>query len=199
MSIIALALGSRRRWKRRYAQAQALVPSFTASDFIEGALRGSHRALLQAIETLTQEDLAWRPYPQAASAGFLLWHVARVQDAILHRQLLGQPELWVTQGWAVRFGLPLHGTGADYSDEQRADFAPQTKADLLAYLEASYDAALRGIEDLETEALDVDTEEGLQHVRYLVILVNHANMHAGAINYIRELLIASREVSSSEI
>ena len=171
------------------------TPAFTAEDFIAGALRGSHRALLQAVETLSQEELAWRPHPQAASAGFLLWHVARVQDAILHRQLLAQPELWITQGWAQRFDLPIYGTGQDYSDIELSGFRVPPKTDILAYLEATSDAALRGIEALDTRALDMDTEEGLQRVRYLVILVNHANMHAGSINYIRDLLLASREVS----
>ncbi|MBI4236684.1 MAG: DinB family protein [Chloroflexi bacterium] len=196
MSIIAIALATRPLWRRRRsALAEESASALTAADFITGALRGSHRALLQAVETLSQEDLTWRPYPQAASVGFLLWHVARVQDAILHRQLLTQPELWMSQGWAQRFGLASYGVGQDHTDEQRAGFHVPPKPDLLAYLTATYDAALRGIESMDTETLDVETEAGMQRVRYLVILVNHANMHAGAINYIRDLLNASREVS----
>jgi hypothetical protein len=196
MSIIAITLATRHLLRRRRAAAAEEVPSFTPGDFLKGALQACHRTLLQAVEPLSEEEMAWRPYPETQSAGFLVWHVARVQDALVHQQLLNKPEVWVTQGWAQQLGLSPVETGQDFTPDQIAQFQEPPKGELLGYLAATVQAAVRAIDGLGPEGLDVATEKGMQRVRYLVILVNHANMHAGAISYIRDVLTASREVPS---
>ena len=199
MSIIAITLATRHWLKRRSAALAGedeQASSFTPGDFLSGAIQACHRTLLQVVEPLSEEEMIWRPYPETPSAGFLLWHVARVQDAIVHKQILNKPEVWTTQGWAQQFGLPIDETGQDYAGEQIAHFREPSKAELIDYLGATFNATLRAIERLGSEGLDVSSEEGMQRVRYLVILTTHANLHAGAITHIRDVLAASREVPS---
>lgn len=197
MSIIAITLATRQWLKRRnedFTGENGQESAFTPGDFLSGSLEACRRTLLQAVETFSEEDMVWRPYPETPSAGFYLWHVARVQDALVHKQILNRPEIWTVQGWAQQFGLPIDETGQDYTGEQIAHFQEPSKAELLEYLEATFNATLRAIETLGPEGLDVSSEKGIQRIRYLVILTTHANVHAGAVNYIREVLTASREV-----
>ena len=194
MSIIAVSLATRNLLRRRglLDEEAREFDGLAPADFLSGAFQGCHRTILQAVEPLSEAEMSWKPYAGTGSAGFVVWHVARAQDALVHRQLLGKPELWVTQGWAQQFGLPLDETGQDYAEEQLATFQEPPKADLLDYLAATYRALQRAIDQLGSDGLDPATERGMQRVRYLLVLTNHANMHAGAINYIREILAASR-------
>lgn len=48
--------------------------------FIEDLLEESKRRLYRSLRDLTPEELAWRPAPDANSIGFIVWHIARVED-----------------------------------------------------------------------------------------------------------------------
>ena len=194
MSIIAVSLATRHLLRRRglLDEEAEEFGGFAPADFLSGAFQGCHRTILQAVEPLSEAEMSWKPYAGAGSAGFVVWHVARVQDALVHRQLLGRPELWVTQGWAQQFGLPIDETGQDYTGEQLATFQEPPKTELLDYLAATYRAVQPAIDRFGQNGLNPSTEIGMERVRYLLVLTNHANMHAGAINYIREILAASR-------
>ncbi len=195
MSIIAISHGLRDFLNRGDASTRT-QGSYPSGDTLAGVFQACHRTLTQAVETMTEEDMAWRPFPETPSAGYYLWHVARVQDALLHRQILNRPEIYETHGYAHQFGLPQQDTGQDYTTAQRAHFIEPPKLELLEYLRLTFQAVSRTIEELGPEGLDIETASGMQRIRYLIILTTHANLHAGAINHIREVLAASREVTT---
>ena len=193
MSIIAISQGLRDLFNRGDTGAHG-QNGYPSGDTLAGVFEACQRTLTQAVETMSEEDMAWRPFPETPSAGYYLWHVARVQDALVHKQILNRPEIYETQGYAHEFGLPQQDTGQDYTATQRAHFLEPPKAALLEYLRLTFQAVLRTIEELGPEGLDFETNSGMQRIRYLIILTTHANLHAGAINHIREVLTASREV-----
>ncbi len=193
MSIIAISHGLRDFLSRGDADARARN-GYPSGDTLAGVFQTCQRTLMQAVETMSEEDMVWRPFPETPSAGYYLWHVARVQDALLHKQILNRPEIYETHGYAQEFGLPQYDTGQDYTATQRAHFQEPPKAELLEYLQRTFTAVLRTIDELGPEGLDIETQSGMQRIRYLIILTTHANLHAGAINHIREVLTASREV-----
>ncbi|MFD6941097.1 DinB family protein [Streptomyces goshikiensis] len=83
------------------------------------------------------------PGPDANSAAWLVWHVARGQDRNLS-ELAGLPQVYVEQGWAARFGRPADpsDTGYGHTPAEAAAFrgagAPGA-AVLLGYLDAVHD------------------------------------------------------------
>ncbi len=192
MSIVAIAYALRDLLRRPGPSEER--SGYTSGDTLAGIFQSCLRTLNQAVETMSEEDMVWRPFPETPSAGYYLWHVARVQDALIHKQILNRPEIYETHGYYQQFGLPLADTGQDYTATQRAHFQEPPKADLLEYLRLTFQAVLRTIDELGPEGLDIETRGGMQHNRYLIILTTHANLHAGAINHIREVLAASREV-----
>ena len=50
------------------------------SDFVLDNLDRIQRALTEALDSLTYEELAWRPAEEANSIGFILWHQVRCED-----------------------------------------------------------------------------------------------------------------------
>ncbi|WP_332757925.1 DinB family protein [Streptomyces sp. MT206] len=87
--------------------------------------------------------LGREPGPDANSAAWLVWHVARRQDRNLS-ELAGLPQVHVEQGWAARFGRPADpsDTGYGHTPAEAAAFrgagAPGA-AVLLGYLDAVHD------------------------------------------------------------
>ena len=62
-------------------------------NFISRAFDIQGKDLLEGVKDLTPEELAWRPAPHANSVGFLLWHMARVEDGWIQRSIQRKPHL----------------------------------------------------------------------------------------------------------
>ena len=82
MSIIAISQGLRDLFNRGDTGAHG-QNGYPSGDTLAGVFEACQRTLTQAVETMSEEDMAWRPFPETPSAGYYLWHVARVQDALV--------------------------------------------------------------------------------------------------------------------
>ncbi len=147
-----------------------------------------------AVEGLDRDQLAHRPAPDTNSIAWLIWHAARVQDAqVAH--LAGTEQVWVTQGWVERFGLPIdpadHGYGhsSDQVGRVRADAGP-----LADYLRATHEATLayvRGLTDADLdEVVDTSWDPPVTRGVRLVSIVDDDAQHVGQAAYLRGLLLA---------
>src|SRR6202021_2454281 len=104
----------------RFGQERTLDPQeggrrmTAAVDLLTDAFGRIRETVHEAVDGLTPEELAFRPNNQANSIAWLVWHLTRIQDD----HIAGATEteqLWTSEGWADRFGLPLppadHGYG----------------------------------------------------------------------------------------
>ena len=88
----------------------------------------------RVVDGLDPEGLAFRPDAQANTIAWLCWHIGRVIDT--QAMPLGEREqIWDTEGWAQRFGLPdgYRDSGYGHSPEQVAQIAPSDPKVLVAY------------------------------------------------------------------
>lgn len=144
------------------------------------------------VAGLDDEQLTWRPDPEANSIAWLIWHLTRIEDDHV-ADVAGTTQAWVEEGWADRFGLPLpvadHGFG--HSAEQVAQV--RASAELLA---GYYDAVsqrtaayLAGLQpdDLE-RVVDTHWDPPVTLGVRLVSVVNEVNQHVGQAAYLRGLL-----------
>ena len=60
------------------------------------------------MDGLSDDDLAWRPDPEANSIAWLVWHLTRIEDDHV-AGVAGTTQVWDDDGWADRFGLPFAG------------------------------------------------------------------------------------------
>jgi hypothetical protein len=146
-----------------------------------------------AVEGMTADQLR-RPLPTGGNPiGWLVWHVARVQDHHV-AELLGRDQLWVGGDWAHRFGLEpdASNTGYGHSPEQVAAVRQEDPAVLLEYLDAVADQTRPMLENLVADDLDriVDRRWDppvTMGVR-LVSIADDSLQHLGQAAYARGLL-----------
>ena len=151
-------------------------------EHVEQVLDGLDPDLLTAVPAEGVNPIAW-----------LVWHLARVQDATLS-ELVEEEQLWVAGGWAQRFGLEPdpsdHGYG--HTPEQVAAVRPESVEVLAGYFDAVSARTRSLLEEWTEEDLDRIVDEAWDPpVSLGVRLISAADddiQHAGQAKYLRGLL-----------
>src|SRR5262245_2660241 len=162
------------------------------SDLLTDALGRVREQMPELVKGLSDDDLAWRPDPEANSIAWLVWHLTRIEDDHV-AGAAGSEQVWTTGGWAERFGLPFargeHGYGMDSGDVGKV----RVSGDLLAgYYDAVSARSAEYVADLRPDDLDRVVDEAWDPpvtlgVR-LVSVVNEVNAHLGQAQYVRGML-----------
>jgi len=163
----------------------------TAVELLARALEELHRAMLQDIEPLTPEHLAWRPAPQANPIGFLFWHFMRTEDNMV-RRLQGQTSIWEGEGWDKRFGLPAQEQGTGYTSEQVDQFTLPPLGEFVPYAEKVIANTADFLKNLDDERLGqpLDPERPTRNIGTMLqsFVLAHGWWHLGEIKYIKGML-----------
>ena len=148
-----------------------------------------------AVEGLSAEQLAERPGPEANSIGWLVWHLTRIQDDHM-ADLTGREQVWTSQGWAGRFGLPFDDADTGYGHTPtEVDGVRVESPDLLAaYHDAVHEQSVAYVRGLGPDDLDRVVDERWDPpvslgVR-LVSVINDDQQHVGQAAYVRGLVEA---------
>lgn len=143
------------------------------------------------LADLSREDLVWQPHPDSNSIGWLVWHLARQQDAQA-AALMGEEQLWINEGWHQKFGRPADPKDIGFGDksEDVAAFQPPGKEVMLDYLRAVVERTISYFRGLTEKDLDRELNEpqfqplptvGIR----LVSILEDCIIHAGQAAYIR--------------
>jgi hypothetical protein len=147
----------------------------------------------EALKDLSPEELLAAPKPHIA---WLAWHIARVQDANFSG-LMERPQLWIADGWHVRFDMP--GDPKDYGSGHRQTlaqvdaFTVTDKQLLLGY----FDAVFARTKAYLSTVTNADLNRVLNEPQYqplpslgirLASVINCNTRHAGQIEYLRGLV-----------
>jgi uncharacterized damage-inducible protein DinB len=168
-----------------------------ATDLLVDAYGRIAEIVHDAVEGLDADDLAHRPDPEANSIGWLVWHLARVQDAQV-ADVAGAEQAWTTGGWAERFALPFDASATGYgqSPEDVAALEGVTAELLLGYLDAVQAATLAYLADLDAGELDrVVDEDWTPQVTLgarLVSVLSDDLQHAGQASYLAGVVARRR-------
>ncbi|MDO4099464.1 mycothiol transferase [Clavibacter michiganensis] len=160
-----------------------------ATDLLVDAYGRIAEIVRHAVDGLDADDLAFRPDPEANSIGWLVWHLARVQDAQV-ADVAGHDETWTTGGWAGRFALPFDETATGYGQPPQdvASLEGVTSELLLGYLDAVQSATLAylaGIDDAElVRVVDEDWTPPVTLGARLVSVLSDDLQHAGQAAYL---------------
>ena len=156
--------------------------------YIFGQIRDTaHRV----VADLDDEALAWRPDPEANSIGWLVWHLARVEDGhVAH--IAGQTELWDDE-WATSLSLPpgYSDTGYAHSSEEVGRVRPPAQP-LLQYVDAVTEMVQTYLRSVSADEFDRVIDRNYDPpvtvgVRFASV-VGDAFQHVGQAAYVRGLL-----------
>jgi hypothetical protein len=165
-----------------------MTPAELLTDAFERIVEGGR----DVVDGLTDDQLTWRPGPEANPIAWLVWHLARIQDDHV-ADVAGVEQVWTAQGFHDRFGLPFGpgDTGYGHTREQVA----QVRADaglLAEYLTAVHAQTTAYLATVTPDDLDrvVDTrwDPPVTLGARLVSVVNDDSQHLGQAAYVRGLL-----------
>ncbi|MBI4200601.1 MAG: DinB family protein [Chloroflexi bacterium] len=167
-----------------------------AQEFVRFAIERTRGATLAMVRDVRQEDLAWRPGPEANPIGFLLFHIFRSEDRLLHRLLGGTDEVWDREGWDRRWRLPppppdaaeLWFTGNSWTPAQVAAWKAPAKEELLAYGEQAHRSGLEVLPKLDPAQWHVLVRPERTRAFYLHLVMHHEAQHQGQIDYVAGIL-----------
>ncbi len=90
----------------------------------------------EAVAGLGVDELGQSPEGADNNIGWLVWHMARVQDHHL-AEIFECDQVWVDDGWATRFGLEADPNNIGYGPgpEDVGRVRPESAAALLGYVQ----------------------------------------------------------------
>ncbi|MEV7971929.1 DUF664 domain-containing protein [Cellulomonas sp. NPDC089187] len=148
-----------------------------------------------AVSGLDDKQLTERIGPQSNTIAWLVWHLAREQDAQI-AELNGTEEVWTAEGWADRFGLPLDPADNGYGNTTQQVAQVRAPAELLVgYAHAATAASVSYLAGLTDAQLDEVVDPGwdppvTRGVR-LVSVLDDAVQHAGQAAFVRGVLLSA--------
>ncbi|WP_104053730.1 MULTISPECIES: DUF664 domain-containing protein [unclassified Arthrobacter] len=165
------------------------------SDLLIDAFGRLPQAVRSATHGLDADALNHRPYPQGNSIAWLIWHLARGEDAQI-APLAGYEQAWTAEGWYGRVGLPLavEDTGYGHNSEQVAAVQVQSADVLLGYYEAVHSRTAAFVSGLSGPDLDqvVDTawDPPVTLGVRLISILGDGLEHVGQAAYLRGMAVA---------
>ena len=158
----------------------------------------------QVAEGVSSEDLARRVDPGANPLGWLLWHLARVQDAQV-AEVAGTTEVWTSGGWAEQIAPPYAAsdTGYGHTSEQVGQLRVPAADLLTGYLDDVTLATVTYLRGLADEDLDRVVDDSYRPavtlgVRLVSVLADDLQ-HAGQAAYLKGLLERQRAARAAHV
>jgi len=153
---------------------------------------GRIREIVEAtLDGIDDETLVRRPAGNGNSIAWLIWHLSRGEDAQV-ASAAGLPEVWTSQGFAGRFGLPLpeRDTGYGHSSD-KVDAVRAPRELLLEYYDSVHRQTVDVVNGLGDDDLDrvIDTrwDPPVTFGVRLVSIIADCLQHAGQAAYARGL------------
>ncbi|MFD9243854.1 DUF664 domain-containing protein [Streptomyces sp. NPDC059556] len=146
-------------------------------------------AVHEAVEGLTEDELAARVDPDANSIAWLVWHLTRIQDDHL-AGAFDTDQLWDADGWRDRFGLPFGKGATGYGQTSAQAGRVRAPADLLlGYHDAVHARTLDLVRSVTNADLDRVVDAAWDPpvtlgVRLVSVIADDLQ-HAGQAAYVR--------------
>lgn len=151
------------------------------------------RGLERSLDTLTHEELIWRPIEEANSIAFTFWHLARAEDVWVNKIAQKSPQVFGRDGWSHRWNIAAEDTGAGYTKENLAAFISPSIEELWEFYRSVRIGTLDYIDKLNLVDLDQLIEyddpriQGYTVGRMFGHIICELSQHLGHIRYLRGL------------
>ena len=132
----------------------------TTTDLLTDGLERIKVGVHDVLDGLDEDALTLRIDADANTIAWLVWHLARIQDAQVC-ELSGAEQAWTANRWHGKFGLPFRvgATGYGQSSSEVAAVRGITTEQLAGYYDDVHAATLSYVQGLAEDDLDrvIDT------------------------------------------
>ena len=147
-----------------------------------------------ALEGMDEDTMNRQPSEQCNSISWLLWHMSRVLDMVVHTRAREFPQLWITDGWHEKFGMSddSEDRGVGWTAAQVARWRPPSRDVQMGY----YFAAKEATKSFLVNATDAELEKQITfspvaEPRAVALALGQVSWdaiaHGGQIAYLRGL------------
>jgi uncharacterized damage-inducible protein DinB len=165
----------------------------TPAEILADGYSRVHNVVHAVLDGLDEASLTARLDPDANTIAWLVWHLTRVQDDHI-ADVAGTEQVWTTDGWVERFGLPFDASAHGYG--QSSDEVGQVRGvsaeQLAGYFDAVHAATLAYLGGLTEADLDrvVDTrwDPPVTLAVRLVSVISDDLQHAGQAAFVKGAL-----------
>jgi hypothetical protein len=165
----------------------------TSAELLVDAFGRIRQVVHQVVDGLAPEQLAFRVAPKANSIAWLVWHLTRIQDDHLADAAQSE-QVWISQGWVERFGLPFDPLATGYG--HRADDVAAVRVDsgelLVGYHDAVHQQTTRYVGRLSdgdlARIVDRSWDPPVSLGVRLVSVIADDLQHAGQAAFVRGIL-----------
>ncbi len=143
------------------------------------------------LDGLNEAEIRWQASLDSNSIGWLVWHMARVEDNWINGVIAGGDNVWDSGGWAGKTGISAEGNGyGNTPDEVRAMPVAST-SDLLDYYDAVRESVFKVIDGINDDDLANEfTRRGRTATWGWILghVIVEESQHLGQIAFIRGMI-----------
>ncbi|MBC7724982.1 MAG: DUF664 domain-containing protein [Burkholderiaceae bacterium] len=168
-----------------------------ANDILLDSLDRVYETVHHVVSGLGPDELAERLGENSSastnSIAWLVWHLARVQDDHI-ASAAGTGQLWATDGWEKRFGLPFETEATGYGQTSVEVSAVRVESgDLLTgYFDAVHERTIAYVRTLTegdlAAVVDTSWEPPVTLAARLVSVINDCTQHVGQAAFLRGIV-----------
>ncbi len=159
-----------------------------AVEFIDTMVTEFHNTILEDVRVLSQEQLAWKPAPNANPIGFIFWHCVCTEDMMVHG-LQGKTSVWESEKWYEKLDMDAKAQGTGFQEPEVDMVAALPLAELMAYAERVTKNVEDYIKTLDDDGLDhaPNPERPRRTIGMMLrnFVLVHGWWHLGEIKYLK--------------
>ena len=160
---------------------------------IRHGLRQMHALLDKAVESMTADQLNFRPREGGVSPFFSLWHYVRTEDNITNYVIQGRATVWLEGGYDRHFGLHRTQQGTGMTEAEANAVMVTDVSRFQWYQQAVWtatDAFLEALDPADLQRPIVIKPVGEQPLWDALwgLCLTHGFRHCGEIEYARGVM-----------
>ena len=161
-------------------------------EYLRGAVKNFHNSLREAIKGLSHEQLHFQPLGKGNHVAFMLWHVVRTEDSVIHFMWQKKPPVWNAEGWDKKIGMDARAQGTGMTQEQASSIRISDPGEFSKYMENVFKASEAFVDGTPEKDWDEVREMpylGKRNLYELIggIVLQHGSAHLGEIWYVKGL------------
>lgn len=117
---------------------------------------GVHSRVENELLRLTESQMRLRPHPAVNPIAWVVWHMARCEDAAMNRFVGDRPQVLAEETWLDRLNLSRRDIGTGMRDEEVGDFGSRVAIPALcSYYQSVGQRTREIVSQLQPEELDM--------------------------------------------
>jgi len=161
------------------------------SESIKSGLNEYYKILNQSLDTLTENELIWKPNLHSNNIIFLVWHMALIEDNLVNKVLLKNEKFWIVNNYYEKYPCLKNQTGFGFSQQQLDKFPKMDIQWLIKYYDFVRDSTNNLLEKITEHDLSLNYILGVNKVTGFFVLgrlITELNQHLGQISYLRGMI-----------